>query len=50
MGRKQSTRGVPKLVTHRYSYIVYYRVDLDAGEVVVLNTRHPARKRRYKNA
>jgi toxin ParE1/3/4 len=50
IGRKQSIPGVRKLVTRRYSYLVYYRVDIDAGEVVVLNIRHPARKRKYKNA
>jgi toxin ParE1/3/4 len=50
MGRKQSTPGVRKLVTRRYSYLVYYKVDLDAREVVVLSIRHPARKRKYKNA
>ena len=50
MGRKQTTPGVRKLVTRRHSYLVYYRVDMDAREVVVLRIRHPARKRKYKNA
>jgi toxin ParE1/3/4 len=50
MGRKQSAPGVRKLVTRRYSYLVYYKVDMDAREVVVLSVRHPARKRTYKNA
>jgi len=50
MGRKQSTPGVRKLVTRRYSYLVYYKVDMDAREVVVLSIRHPARKRKHKNA
>lgn len=50
MGRKQSTPGVRKLVTRRYSYLVYYKVDMDAREVVVLRIRHPARKRKHKNA
>jgi toxin ParE1/3/4 len=49
IGRRQSTPGVRKLVTRRYSYLVYYRVDMDAREVVVLSIRHPARKRKYKN-
>jgi toxin ParE1/3/4 len=48
MERKQSTLGVRKLVTRRYSYLVYYKVDMDAREV--LRIRHPARKRKYKNA
>jgi plasmid stabilization system protein ParE len=50
MGRKQTTPGVRKLVTRRYSYLVYYKVDMDVREVVVLRIRHPARKRKYKNA
>ena len=50
MGRRQSTPGVRKLVTRRYSYLVYYKLDMDAREVVVLSVRHPARKRKYKNA
>lgn len=50
MGRKQSTPGVRKLVTRRYSYLVYYRVDIEAREIVVLSIRHHARKRKYKNA
>jgi len=49
-GRRQSTPGVRKLVTRRYSYLVYYKLDMDAREVVVLSVRHPARKRKYKNA
>jgi toxin ParE1/3/4 len=50
MGRKQSTPGVRKLVTHRYSYLVYYKVDMEAREVVIVSIRSPARKRKYKNA
>jgi toxin ParE1/3/4 len=50
MGRKQSTPGVRKLVTRRYSYLVYYRLDMDAHEILILRIRHPARKRKYQNA
>jgi plasmid stabilization system protein ParE len=50
MGRKQTTPGVRKLVTRRYSYLVYYRVDMEAREVVVLRIRYRARKRKYKDA
>jgi plasmid stabilization system protein ParE len=51
LGRKQATPGVRKLVTRRYSYIVYYKVDAKAGEVVVVvSIRHYARKRLHKNA
>ena len=50
MGRRQTAPGVRKIVTRRYSYLVYYRVDADAREVVVLNIRHPSRKREYEDA
>jgi toxin ParE1/3/4 len=50
MGRKQSTPGVRKLVTQRYSYLVYYKVDMEAREIVIVSIRSPARKRKYKNA
>jgi len=50
MGRKQSTPGVRKLITRQYSYLVYYKVHMEAREVVVLTIRHPTRKRKYKNA
>jgi hypothetical protein len=41
---------VRKLVTRRYSCIVYDKLDMDAREIIVLSIRHPARKRKYKNA
>jgi toxin ParE1/3/4 len=50
MGRRQTVPRVRKIVTQRYPYLVYYRVDADAEEVVVLSIRHPPRKRRYRNA
>ena len=50
MGRKQSTPGVRKLVTQRYSYLVYYKIDMEAREIVIVSIRSPARKRKYKNA
>jgi plasmid stabilization system protein ParE len=46
-GRRQSARTVRKLVTPRYSYLIYYRVDETAEEIVVLNVKHPARERDY---
>jgi len=50
MGRRQSAPGVRKIVTRRYPYLVYYRVDADAREVVVLNIRRPSLRREYEDA
>lgn len=50
MGRRQTVEGVRKIVTRRYPYLVYYRVDADAREVVVLSILHPSRRREYEDA
>jgi len=50
MGRPQTVAGVRKLVTRRYRYLVYYRVDESAHEVVILTVQHPAREREYEDA
>jgi toxin ParE1/3/4 len=47
IGRVQTVEGVRKIVTRRYPYIVYYSVDADAQEVVVITVQHPARARDY---
>ena len=46
-GRLLHSAGVRRLVTRRYRFLVYYLVDEDAGEVVILNVKHPARQRDY---
>jgi toxin ParE1/3/4 len=40
---------VRKLVTRRYSYLVYYTIDSAYDEVVVLNVKHPARQREHED-
>ena len=35
--------GVRKFVTRKYAYLVYYRVDEAAEEIVILSVKHPAR-------
>ncbi len=45
VGRRQSTEGVRKIVTPRYSYLIYYTVDDGAEEIVILNVKHAARER-----
>lgn len=49
IGRRQATVGVRKLVTRRYPYRVYYRVDDSAKEVVILTVQHPARDRQFED-
>jgi addiction module RelE/StbE family toxin len=45
VGRAQAVEGVRKLVTRKYPYLVYYRVDEAAEEVIILTIQHPARER-----
>ncbi|MEX0591246.1 MAG: hypothetical protein WD207_09170 [Xanthobacteraceae bacterium] len=40
-------KGVRKLVTRKYPYLVYYTADEAAEEAVVLTIQHPAREREY---
>ncbi|MFK4507326.1 hypothetical protein LPJ38_25865 [Bradyrhizobium daqingense] len=39
-----------KLVTRRYPYLVYYTLDEEAGEVVILTIQHPAQAREHSDA
>jgi plasmid stabilization system protein ParE len=41
---------VRKFVTRKYGYLVYYTVDETAEEIVVLDVRHPARRRDQDDA
>ena len=50
IGRRQKAEHVRKLVTRRYPYLVYYTVNSDAEEIVILNVKHPARERRHEDA
>lgn len=50
VGRRQKTEGVRKFVTRRYGYLVYYAVDEAAAEIVILNIKHPARRREHEDA
>jgi toxin ParE1/3/4 len=45
VGRRQSIEGVRKLVTRKYPYLVYYRLDQGVDEIVVLTIQHPALER-----
>jgi toxin ParE1/3/4 len=50
VGRAQAVEGVRKLVTRRYPYLVYYRVDEAAEEIIILTIQHPAREREHEDA
>jgi plasmid stabilization system protein ParE len=49
IGRPQNVEDVRKLVTPRYRYLVYYTIEQDTGEVVILPIRHPFRSRQYQD-
>lgn len=44
-GRQQSEPHIRKLVTPRYSYLIYHTVDIPGDEIAILSIRHPARER-----
>jgi plasmid stabilization system protein ParE len=49
VGRLQTTEGVRKLVTRKYSYLIYYTVDQAAEEIVVLSVKYGARERDHSD-
>jgi toxin ParE1/3/4 len=49
MGRRQSVEGVRKFIARRHRYLVYYTVDREAEEIVILTIQHPARRREYSD-
>ncbi|AMA58405.1 type II toxin-antitoxin system RelE/ParE family toxin [Bradyrhizobium sp. CCGE-LA001] len=50
LGRPPKVEGVRKLVTRRYPYLIYYTLDEEAGEVVILTIQHPAQAREHSDA
>jgi toxin ParE1/3/4 len=50
LGRRQRTAGLRKLGVGRYPYNIYYSVDEQAGEVVILSVRHTSRAPQFFNA
>jgi len=50
LGRAQTVEGVRKLATRRYPYLVYYRLDEAAEEIIILAIQHPAREREHEDA
>ena len=49
VGRQQTTEGVRKLVTRKYSYLIYYTVDEVAEEIDVLSVKYSARERDHSD-
>jgi len=49
-GRLQTTDAVRKIAVRRYPYPVYYRLNEDAGEIVVLTVQHSSRQRAFRDA
>ena len=49
IGRPQNVGGVRKLVTPKYRYLVYYTIDEEAEEIVILTIQHPGRSREYRD-
>jgi plasmid stabilization system protein ParE len=49
IGRQQNLAGVRKFITRRYRYLVYYTVDREAEEILILTIQHPARRREYSD-
>jgi plasmid stabilization system protein ParE len=50
LGRQQKVEGVRKLVTRRYRYLVYYTLDVEAEEIIILAIQHPAQEREQSDA
>lgn len=48
-GRPQAVGGVRKLVTRKYSYLVYNTIDELAEEIIILTIQHPAREREHED-
>jgi toxin ParE1/3/4 len=49
-GRNQQVDGVRKVVTRRYSYLVYYTLDELTDEIIILTIRHAARDPEHSDA
>jgi len=49
-GQSADRRRSAQAVTRKYPYLVYYRVDEAAEEVIILTIQHPAREREHEDA
>jgi toxin ParE1/3/4 len=46
-GRMQSVERVRKLVTRKYSYLIYYEISPASDAIVVLTIQHSSREREF---
>lgn len=49
-GRLQTTNAVRKIAVRGCRYLIYYSVDDDAAEIVVLTVQHSARRHEIRDA
>jgi plasmid stabilization system protein ParE len=49
LGREQVESGVRSFVTRKYAYLIYYEVEEEGEDLVVLAVRHPARQRPFSD-
>ena len=50
LGTPQTTPSVYKMVTRRYSYLIYYTVDAEADALYIITIRHPSQQREFEDA
>ncbi len=50
VGRPQSVKGIRKLVTRKYAYLVYYTVNEALEEIIILSVKHPAQEREHSDS
>ena len=50
LGRRQRTAGVRKIGVGRHPYSVYYSIDEQADEIVIISVRHTSRAPRFLDA
>ena len=49
IGRKQTVENVRKIGVRKYPYLIFYAIDVKAGEIAVLAIRHAARERDFED-
>lgn len=47
IGHRQTAESVRKLAIRKYKYLIYYSVNDDAEEIVILTIQHGAREREF---
>ena len=48
-GRRQTVEGVRKLATRKYAYLIYYKIDEIADEIVIIAIQHGSRAREFED-